>query len=153
MNRIILIFRLNKKCILLYLLLILIFLSSCSSTTSSSWDCPRQNGVGCININGADNSHNLGLNSNYSNNKNNNNYTKCDKACKKRKKQLLKNLKLKEHKQSLSKNLLLKDKETFSLRSSEKVSRVLFSSFIDEQGNNHDESIVYYVDEQPSWIR
>jgi len=129
----------------IFFLLCLSSISACaSSTTSSSWDCPRQKGVGCVNINGADNS---------SLNSDNHNSNKCGKSCKKHKKILIKNLKKKENLTLNQTSNNMTSSLDINLRSSEKVSRVMFSDFIDSNGNKHEPSIVYYVDEQTSWIK
>ncbi len=39
-----------------------------------------------------------------------------------------------------------------SLRSQEKIGRIWFAPFIDSDGNQHLESIVYVVDEEPKWL-
>lgn len=36
-------------------------------------------------------------------------------------------------------------------RSKEKVSRVMFSPYIDEAGNRHDKSVVYFLEEKAEW--
>jgi type IV conjugative transfer system lipoprotein TraV len=39
-----------------------------------------------------------------------------------------------------------------NLRSQEKIGRIWFAPFIDSDGNQHLESIVYVVDEEPKWL-
>lgn len=38
-----------------------------------------------------------------------------------------------------------------SFRSKENVARVMFSPYIDEAGNRHDKSIVYYLEQKAEW--
>lgn len=38
-----------------------------------------------------------------------------------------------------------------SFRSRESVARVMFSPYIDEAGNRHDKSIVYYLEQKSEW--
>ena len=128
-------------------------LSSCSTTTSS-WDCPMQDGAGCRTIYEAD--HNVDSNCKGK---------KCKKAQKELSSKYIDKKAFINHIKETEKSEKGKNTQSYSetqyntstglksLRTKEKVSRVVFAPFIDSNGNRHEESVVYIVDEQPNWRR
>ena len=141
----------NVSHISIILLSLLFILSSCS-TTKGSWDCPMQDGAGCRTIYEADHDVDSDCKG-----------KKCNKKLKKQsekyinKKAFIKHIKETE-KSKKGKNVSIysenqnnKPTALKSLRTNEKVSRVVFAPFIDSNGNRHEQSTVYIVDEQPNW--
>jgi hypothetical protein len=115
-----------KKIHLGYSLIFLVLLNACSPT-SSSWSCKATLNGMCKSIGEIDSGYNDKLKSNSIN-------LKDEKNSKKNKEDNLKNI------------------TSFDdYRSEEKVSRVMFSPYIDEAGNRHDKSIVYYLEQKAEW--
>lgn len=128
-----------KKFILIFLLL---NISSCSNT-KSSWDCPIL-GAGdgnCRSIKRADLIHKLSEN-------NNNQFSEIPSKI---------NIKLTTLKtENVNKNKTNKEDQISDskplLRTEEKIGRVWFAPFIDSDGNQHSQKIIYVVDEQAKWM-
>ncbi|MFC1659308.1 type IV conjugative transfer system lipoprotein TraV [Pseudomonadota bacterium] len=130
---------------------LLFILSSCS-TTKSTWDCPMEDGAGCRTIYEAD--HDTDINCKTK---------KCKKNQKKQSKKYIyrktfvkhiketENTKKEKNTATYSNNQKSNSMDLKSLRTNEKVTRVVFAPFIDEYGNRHEQSTVYIVDEQPNW--
>jgi type IV conjugative transfer system lipoprotein TraV len=124
-------------------------LTSCSSNVKGSWSCPLlEGGKGsCVSIAEADDfrladSKNTTLPESY--------FDKQQKIEIKLVAPKLKDLqKLTATPTSPQINLV---RSSPQLRTEEKVGKIWFSPYIDSDGNQHSESVIYVVDEKPKWI-
>jgi type IV conjugative transfer system lipoprotein TraV len=124
----------------------LLIMTSCSSTVKGSWSCPTlEGGKGnCVSIKEAD----LFLQP-----ENNSSFSYLDS------KQKIK-INLIAPKISDLKKLQLEKKEiskeeiapASQLRSQERIGKIWFAPYIDSEGNQHSESVIYVVDEESKWM-
>jgi type IV conjugative transfer system lipoprotein TraV len=125
-------------------------LVACSSNVKSTWNCPLQEGGkgNCISIKEADLSGNSGSSTSP---KSNFSYLNSDQK-------IEINLvapKLKDLKKLQEENkasILPESSEQSKLRSHERVGKVWFAPYIDGEGNQHSEYVVFVIDEEAKWI-
>ncbi len=137
------------------LILTLFIISSCSSNIKGSWTCPiLEGGKGsCVSIGDADG---------YQLSNNNSNLSAAPEGYfdKQQKIQIkliapkLKDLKKLTTTQtsSLTNPTQNLGRSSSQLRTEEKVGKIWFAPYIDSDGNQHGENIIYVVDEKPKWI-
>jgi type IV conjugative transfer system lipoprotein TraV len=140
-----------KKLTVLTLITVLTVLTSCSSNVKGSWSCPViEGGKGsCVSIGDADGYQ-------LSNNNSNLSATPEGYFDKQQKIQIkLIAPKLKDLKKLTIVPPLPQTNQVRSssqLRTEEKVGKIWFAPYIDSDGNQHGENIIYVVDEKPKWI-
>lgn len=133
-----------------YLSLILLFFSfSCNNSVKESWDCPvLEGGKGnCVSIERADeDNHLIKFNSD--------NFDYPESQQKISVKLVAPKIKeLKKINKDLKDNINKAIKyEHNDLRTGERIGKIWFAPFIDEDGNRHSDSIVYVVEENPRWV-
>jgi type IV conjugative transfer system lipoprotein TraV len=136
---------------------LIILTSGCSSNTKSTWDCPNLlTGKGnCLSIEKSD----PALEASNSNSAQISNFDYTNSAQKIEIKLVAP--KLSELKKSQEKALKKEEKSSAPepfvstkprLRTEEKVGKVYFAPYIDSEGNQHSEYVVYVVDEEPKWV-
>ncbi len=152
------------------ILLILILASSCSRNVKGSWSCPILEGGGkgnCVSIGEVD----LQLNNNAINSTAlPDDYTNSEQKIKINliAPKLADLKKIEELRNKLSKNTnstqnitdvdlnrlnsISRDNKKNKLRTEEKVGKVWFAPYIDSDGNQHGESVIYVVDEKSRWV-
>lgn len=136
---------------------LIILTSGCSGNTKSTWDCPNLlTGKGnCLSIEKSD----PALEASNSNSAQISNFDYTNSAQKIEIKLVAP--KLSELKKFQEKNLKKEEKSSAPepfvstkprLRTEEKVGKVYFAPYIDSEGNQHSEYVVYVVDEEPKWV-
>lgn len=131
----------------LFLIIAILFINSCSSNLSSSWSCPALKGGkgNCVSITEADqkiSSISKTSTSSFADSKQeiviNLIAPKLDKITKK-------------IPQTTCNNKDANNSPLKRLRTEEKVGRVWFAPYIDSEGYNHSESVIFVVDEESKW--
>ncbi len=132
---------------------------SCSSNVKGGWSCPTPEGGkgSCISIKNADFSEKTDSTSNEKSR-----FTYLDSAQKIEIKLIapkladLKKIAIKPTAQDLESckvddhNVSLESQN--KLRTKERVGKIWFSPHIDAEGNQHSESVIFVVDEEPKWV-
>lgn len=133
---------------ILFILLLIFSITSCSSNVKGSWSCPTlEGGKGnCVSISEADEF-------NLSNNNTRLPESYFDKQQKIEIKLIAPKLKdLQRLTTSPQQNPTPQTNPTSKLRTTEKIGKIWFAPYIDSDGNQHGENVIYIVDEKSKWI-
>ena len=150
--------KLNSATNLIIIVSLLVFTSSCSGSVKGNWSCPTPEGGkgSCVSIKEAD------INES-SSTKDKSSFNYVDSAQKIEIKLVtpkLKDLKkLQQEKNQRAGEGGVEGKlqtgsqtQEIRLRTPEKVGKIWFAPHIDSDGNQHSESVIYVVDEEPKWV-
>jgi len=139
------------KLTVLTLITVLTVLTSCSNNVKGSWTCPvLEGGKGsCVSIGDADG---------YQLSNNNSNFSATPEGYFDKQQKIEIKLvapKLKDL-QKLTTTQISSQvnpvQSSSQLRTEERVGKIWFAPYIDSDGNQHGENVIYVVDEKPKWI-
>lgn len=131
---------------------LLVVVSSCSGSVKGNWTCPTPEGGkgSCVSIKEADL---VGESATDSENKSN--FTYLDSVQKIEIKLVtpkFKDLKKLQQERGQEGGLEVAPQAESKLRTPERVGKIWFAPHIDSDGNQHSESVIYVVDEEPKWV-